>query len=1122
MRTFIQSAALLGLLLPSIDATAEEASVDSTAAIEFFETSVRPLLAEHCWECHGAKTQWNNLRLDSNEAIRRGGDSGPVVGSGDAAESLLFKAVSRSGDLEMPPDDPLSDQQIATLRKWIELGAPWPTEQPKSTPTAWKEHWAFQPLRSGDPPTTDGGQWCRNPVDQFVLQRLVSEGMQPSTEADRATLIRRVTYSLTGLPPTATEIDAFVNDPRPDAYETLVDRLLDSRRYGEHLARMWLDVARYSDTKGYVYAREERFFVNSALYRDWVIQAFNNDLPYDQFIKLQLAADQCDAQNPGSLAAMGFLTLGRRFLGVTHDIIDDRIDVVGRGTMGLTLSCARCHDHKYDPIPTADYYSLYGVFQCSTDRQVDLTEYAETQPSPEFVAELNKRQSALADKLAQSRLEAGNRVRSRIADYLFAQSELDKYGQEGFDVVLATSDIIPAFVRRWERYLLRCDADHDPIFSPWLQLVALAPDQFDLQAPTVIEQCRNNPQLHPWIRDLLDEPVTSLRQIADRYGALFSKIDRRFMEVNEREGDPSAKDQEWLATAKPLIEVLYGPTAPCEVPDEEIIATETYFDSGTCTALWKLQGEVDRWRLQAAEAPPVAVAVFDRATLVDANIFRRGNPANKGPREPRHFLTMFADETPEPFQSGSGRLELAERIVDPANPLTPRVWVNRLWQHHFGEGLVRTPSDFGLRASPPTHPELLDWLATQLLQSNWSTKQIQRLMVLSATFRQASTIDGNPKFQAYRERDPGNRLLWRMNSRRLRFEEMRDSLLSVSGDLQQQLGGKPMDLFTGKDSNHRRTVYGLVDRQYLPATLRVFDFANPDLHVGHRSETLVPQQSLFFLNHPFMAARAESVIARLHVEDAIDNVDDSELREQVTDLYKAVLNRLPESDEATAAVTFLKASDSVSTPAPSAATQAWSYGFGEVDDAANRLKSFQPLPHFTGSAWQGGPAWPDGKLGWVQLTAIGGHPGNDPQHACVRRWTAPAAMRIAITSTAKHEPDIADGVRFRIVSSRHGKLAETTLKASEAALDVPELDVEAGDTIDFVVDIISVLNSDQHLWAPVIRQVSNSNGEQETSGAELSDWNATRDFIGPSTPNLSKWEQLAQILMLTNEFWFVD
>ncbi|MCA9055490.1 MAG: DUF1549 domain-containing protein, partial [Planctomycetaceae bacterium] len=412
---------------------------DTAGRADLFESSIRPLLIEHCVRCHGAEKQEGGLRLDTRDAVMNGGDGGPIIIADEPDSSRLIQAV-RYVDLEMPPDGQLAPQQIDALTAWVRSGAKWPANTaPLIAPNAAaaSRHWAFQPLTGPEPPQPQIADWRRTPIDQFILSRLEQCSLEPSPEADRRTLIRRLTYTLTGLPPTPGEVEAFVRDDASDSYEQLVDRLLDSTHYGEHWGRHWLDVARYSDTKGYVYAREERFWIHAPTYRDWVVQALNNDLPYDRFLLLQLAADQVPDRQPDDLAAMGFLTLGRRFLGVERDIIDDRIDVVCRGAMGLTVSCARCHDHKYDPIPTADYYALYGVFDSCREQPLRLSN-EETQPTPEALAELQKRQDALTAELQNVRSEWSDRIRSRVVDYLTAQTELQKYPPKGFDQIFST------------------------------------------------------------------------------------------------------------------------------------------------------------------------------------------------------------------------------------------------------------------------------------------------------------------------------------------------------------------------------------------------------------------------------------------------------------------------------------------------------------------------------------------------------------------------------------------------------------------------------------------------------------------------------------------------------------
>jgi cytochrome c553 len=441
-----------------------------------FEKHIRPILIDRCAECHGPETQWGELRVDTLENLLAGGEHGPALVPGKPESSLMILAIERTGELKMPPENPLSEQEVALLKRWILQGAYWPKSTTDSSKmnkeVLWKSHWAFQPMQKVTPPEFSE-EPVATPVDAFVVAQLKANGLSLSPATDKRTLIRRLYFSLIGLPPTNEEVQAFVTDNSPEAYSNLVERLLDHQAYGEHWGRLWLDVARYSDTKGYVYGREEKNFVHAYVYRDWVCRAFTEDMPYDKFLQLQLAADQLTEPGDPNRAAMGFLTLGRRFLGVSHDIIDDRIDAVSRGLLGVTVSCARCHDHKYDPIPTADYYSLYGVFLNSTERVERLNPHATTKSEnvpASWEEELIKRQTALANKHASARQEASERMRNRITDYFIAQSELEKYPQEGFDQILSTNDLIPNLVRRLQLMLAAAIARNDRRFIAWRRI----------------------------------------------------------------------------------------------------------------------------------------------------------------------------------------------------------------------------------------------------------------------------------------------------------------------------------------------------------------------------------------------------------------------------------------------------------------------------------------------------------------------------------------------------------------------------------------------------------------------------------------------------------------------------
>jgi hypothetical protein len=855
------------------------------------------------------------------------------------------------------------------------------------------DHWAFQPQK----------QVPGSNVDEFIHRELAAQNLQPSPRADARTLIRRASYDLTGLPPSPEEVDAFVNDHSPQAYVRLIERLLASPHHGEQWARHWLDVARYSDTKGYVYAREEKRWVHATPYRDWVVRAFNENMPYDRFLMLQLAADQVVPPQSPDLAAMGFLTLGRRFLGVTHDIIDDRIDVVMRGTQALTVACARCHDHKFDPIPTRDYYALYGVFQSSSEALVPC---APGDADPELAA----LQAKNRDLMTKRREEQMARTRARLADYLQAQKELEKYPEEVFGQILGTSDLNPFIVRRFQAWLAK----------------------------------------HP--------------------------------------------DTEWTE------ELLRRPDSPPYVPDEHIANIEMYFPTNVVVELWKAQGDVDRYVIKTSGAPAYATILVDRPFLSTPRVFLRGNPLTKGDEVPRQFLSLF--RVRPPFSKGSGRLELAQAIADPGNPLTARVLVNRLWQHHFGRGLVDTPSDFGKQGGTPSHPELLDWLAQRFIDSGWSLKAMHRLMMLSETYQQQSMEATSV--------DPDNRLLARMTPHRLSFEEARDSWLTAAGQLDSRVGGAPSPLFAG--TNNRRTLYALIDRENLPAVLRTFDFANPDLSISQRTETSVPQQALFGLNHPFLVQQAKALLRRPDVASLDDEA-------RIRRIYAFLYQRQPTQSEMQIALLFVQEEQPV-LAATVDSSKAWQYGYGEWDEASGRLKDFQPFPHFTGSAWQGAEDWPNSILGWAQLTAQGGHPGNDRKHAVVRRWIAPAPGTYEIRSTLIHEPKVGDGIRAFVSHTRLGKLRNTPLLGASADLSLTAIPFQAGDSLDFIVDIGNGLNSDQFLWASAITPTAATTGAGGAASPEI--WDAAKDFSNQPRSILDPWEQFVQVLMLANEFLFVD
>jgi len=1123
--------------------------------LDFFEARIRPVLVEHCYKCHSASSEKlrGGLLVDSKDGLLKGGESGkPAILPGNPDKSLLIEAIRYGNeDLQMPPPKQgrLTDQQILDITAWVKSGAPDPRVtqagnpgQPQSATAS--EHWAFQAPKKPTLPQVQYAEWAKTPIDLFILSKLEDRGLQPSPPADKRTLIRRATFDLIGLPPTAEEVDAFLRDKSPEAFARVMERLLASPRYGERWGRHWLDVARYADTKGYVYSdREEGRFVHSHAYRDWVIRALNEDMPYDRFLRLQLAADQLvETGDRRDLAAMGFLTLGRRFLGVQHDIIDDRIDTVTRGTLGLTVSCARCHDHKFDPIPTRDYYSLYGVFNGCTERTLALTT---NQSSPEAAFErgLREREDKLKQTFQKKCDELADRLREQTPEYLVAVLTVDKLPSEEFYVIRGPKDLNPTIVRQWETYLSSAAKPADPVFALWHRLADLPKDDFGPAAAGIIQSliAATGPpnRLNPLVLEsFASNPPPSMEAAARRYGELLSQADAAWRDLVAAadEAEQTAPPALGNRAQEELRQILYAADAPVRVPKGAIVDLEWFFDEAGRVELAKLQAEIDRWIIKTPGSPVHAVILEDRATQRNPRVFVRGNPANKGDEVPRRFLEVLSGDKSRLFVQGSGRRELAEAIASPDNPLTARVMVNRVWLHHFGAGLVRTPSDFGIRCEPPSHPELLDWLAIQFINEGWSLKALHRLIMLSAVYQQRSDVEAAPRRGSSPVEvdkpgaavpnltragpvpiDPENQLLSRFNRRRLDFESMRDALLAVTGELDGAMGGPPVELFKSPASD-RRAVYGLIDRQFLPGVLRVFDFSNPDMHTPQRLDTTVPQQALFFLNSPFVVERARS-LARFVALKQMKSQDQG-----IQELYRSLFQHVPNAPQTRLGRAFLQeaqAAPPVELPKP--VESPWQYGFGGFDATTGRIAGFQRLPHFTTGAWQGGAEWPDRKLGWVRLTADGGHAGNDLQHAAIRRWVAPVAGTVSIQGELKHEHAGGDGIVGRIVSSRSGELAVWTLHNGKAETKVEGVGVQRGDTVDFVVDYRANLNNDDFKWAPRIKLTPMENSA--TNAGDPQEWKADKDFAGPpeEPPRpLTPWEQYAQVLLLSNEFLFVD
>ena len=784
-------AILLASVLSPLSAQPPETTKPTAEQLEFFEKNIRPLFVTHCHKCHSrtSKPLKGGLLLDHANGLSKGGDSGPAVVPGKPAESLLVQSVKYL-DYEMPPDGKLSAQKIQLIEQWVAMGAVWPADKASPLPQDsanydWDalrlKHWSFQPVTRSSLPDVKNSNWAQSPLDYFILAQLESSGLSPSGEADRRTLIRRVSLDLTGLPPSPTVVRDFLNDNFPGAFERVVDRFLASPRYGEQWGRHWLDVARYSDGMGG--STNNARLPHAWQYRDWVVDAWNQDRPFDEFVRSQLAGDLTGRWQ--DRPALGFIALGPTYVSDGGDpdsvaqaraeTLDDRVDTVSRGLLGLTVSCARCHDHKFDPIPTLDYYSLAGVFNNSRNIDSPLA-------SDEVIAELNRFNAAVAEK------------------------------------------------------------------------------------------------------------ANAIKQIQDRL-----KKEKR--EASEEEKGQLAD----LEAARQEIQANVPASIPMPVP---------------------------------------TVHTLSEAGNKDMPVALRGNPRKAGPIAPRRFLRIVAGPEPPSFTKGSGRLELADAITAPDNPLTARVIVNRIWQRHFGEGLVRSPSNFGYLGQPPSHPQLLDWLASELVTNGWSLKSLHRTIMLSATYRMSSGF--NEKAFAV---DGDNRLLWRFSPRRLTVESWRDSLLAVTGELKTDQGGPPSEKIL---TDRRRTLYTVIsrngDRFESDLFLRLFDFPAPRATSSGRVTSTVPQQFLFMLNSEFMVERARQFADRLQRQFG-DN------RKQIEGAYELLYGRAPSERELQLGLAFLEQQKPPARPAEPVAPSA-----GEDLPIADFEGSSYGNWTVTGEAFGPGPA----------------------------------------------------------------------------------------------------------------------------------------------------------------------
>ncbi len=956
---------------------------------DFFESYVRPVLVKHCLECHGAKKQEGGLRLDSRDGWMRGGDHGEVIIAGEPGKSLLIQAVRHDDpDLRMPPDaKKLTMAEIADLEMWVKRGAPDPRRE-SAAQTAERmsleqsrAFWSFQPLEAVVPPQDTADQWSRTPIDAFVLAQLKKRGLSPVADADRRTLIRRATFDLTGLPPTPEEIDGFMRDESADPLKTLVDRLLESPSYGERWGRHWLDVARYADTAGDGSDYPVR---EAGKYRNWVIDAFNRDQPFNEFVREQIAGDILALNGPPEkyadrVTATGFLAIGKRYgykASADYQYLDfaDTIDSIGRSLLGLSLGCARCHDHKYDPVSAADYYALYGIMESTQWAFPGGEEQKRPAHFPPLVppGEVAKRETAKAEELA--RLDGEIAVRKR------ARTELDPDSRVGgVDLGFEAQQSGKPPGKPWFsagpiEVIDEAQSPFAHIHPPGKLGVRLGSGQPTDGLRYVFEnglRATDNKQMHFTIdfrtvessnekgafrfylgrgvvESLAVECSATSTEFAIRNGAnweMIRPVTPGTWYTLRLTIDPAAKTYSGIVGTRDDLTVFQdkqtGPNwdgvvncficdgighvagAACGRDLDNLGLQETALgapDSGPVAPrtaepdaqqqMIKLDAEIKvlterRLSVSNEIAYPVAYGVAE-GSPTNSRVQLRGEPHRLSDEIPRRNLEIFGGEV-VPAGSGSGRLELANWITRPTNPLTVRVFVNRVWQWHFGEGLVASPSDFGSRGERPTHPELLDWLTGEFIASGWSVKSLHRLIMNSRTYQLAS-VDNDANLVA----DPGNRWHWRYSRRSLDAESIRDAMLVVSGRLDRNVpeshpfpavdtwGFTIHNPFHAVyDSNHR-SIYLMVQRNRRHPYLALFDAADPNQSVASRQPTTTPTQSLFLMNSPFVHEAAEGFARRVV---SIPGDDHTKIRWA----FETAHGQIPEAAVVRDAIAFLSA-----------------------------------------------------------------------------------------------------------------------------------------------------------------------------------------------------------------------
>ncbi len=880
---------------------------------EYFENHVRPVLAAKCYSCH-TQSQMSGLRVDSRQALLKGGETGPAIMPGDPEKSLLIQAVRQTGTIKMPKGGHLTPEEIATLTEWVKMGAPWPEERSQIAKTGGtfqitpqqRSFWSFLPLKTPETPKLRDGKWAKTDIDRFVLAKLEAEGMKPVREADRLTLVRRATFDLTGLPPTPEEIAAFENDKSREAYAKVVDRLLASPRYGERWGRHWLDVARYSedDVRGLdPMGRGFMPFRGAYVFRDWVIKAFNDDMPYGLFVKAQLAGDLLDDKvRAETLPGTAFLGGGPWVWDQAEpvqgraDERNERIDAVSRGFLGMTVACARCHDHKYDPIAQKDYYALAGVFASTSYKEYPRVSAAAVAAWRQKDQQIRDLEEEMADFTKTEGEQLAEIEARQTAKYMVAAWRVSGKPKLTLEEASEKDRVDPEMLERWVKFLAK-PPKHYPFLKDWQAMVAsggtedeakfLASD-FEKLVISVDAEAKKIKEENDVVKAKNDVKKPSRR---DALPNEFETDDQFCPCCNlELKALPIEKASLWMDLFVRSI----------EAPEEEarrspgLFVFRGYGLERRLSRDWRdhiagLKAQIQELKKALGPEYPFIHGAADKPKPVNIAVNLRGNPHTLGEEAPRRFLAVLSPADAKPFQVGSGRLDLANDIV--ASPLAARVIVNRIWRWHFGTGIVNTPDNFGAPGERPSDPELLEYLAAHFASEGMSIKKLQREIMLSAAYRESADECNEDE-----EKDANDRLYWRFNRQRLDAESIRDAILFVAGDLDMKnMGGpsKPLGL-----ENTRRTVYARVSRFRLDPFLQVFDFPNPSFTAEQRFSTNVPLQRLFFMNDKFVYAQAEKLAERVYAKGS----DESRIQET----FRLLFGRAPTDAEMKLGLEFLR------------------------------------------------------------------------------------------------------------------------------------------------------------------------------------------------------------------------